>query len=103
MPVMIHTVRRADLPEDSVLAFRVGADHYVVADIEGTVSAYAVVGPAARDLERAAIAEGRLRCPRHGWPIDPERGGCGAAERCRYQELAFEADEDHIRVALPYP
>jgi nitrite reductase/ring-hydroxylating ferredoxin subunit len=103
MPVMIHTVHRADLPEDGVLAFRVGAGHYVIADIDGTVSAYAVVGPAARDLDRTAIAEGRLRCPRHGWAIDPERGGCGAAERCRYEALTFEADEEHIRVSLPYP
>jgi nitrite reductase/ring-hydroxylating ferredoxin subunit len=103
MPVMIHTVRRADLSEDGVLAFRVGGGRYVLANIDGTLSAYAVVGPAALDLGRSAIAEGRLRCPRHGWPIDPERGGCAAAERCRYEPLGLEADEEHIRVALPYP
>jgi nitrite reductase/ring-hydroxylating ferredoxin subunit len=103
MPVMIHTVRRADLPENGVLTFQVGRGHYVIADIDGEVSAYAVVGPAARDLDRAAIAESRLRCPRHGWPIDPERGGCGAADRCRYEALGVEWDGDVIRVALPTP
>ena len=103
MPVMIHTVRRADLPENGVLGFEIGGGHYVIADVDGEVSAFAVVGPAARDLGRAAVAEGRLRCPRHGWPIDPERGGCGAAERCRYEPLAVEAEGDSIRVALPGP
>jgi nitrite reductase/ring-hydroxylating ferredoxin subunit len=103
MAVTIHTVRRADLPENGVLTFQVGSGHYVIADIDGEVSAYAVVGPAARDLDRAAIAESRLCCPRHGWPIDAERGGCGAADRCRYEALVVEGDGDVIRVALPTP
>ena len=100
---MIHAVRRADLPENGVLTFEVGGAHYLIADIDGEVSAYAVAGVAARDLDRAAIAESRLRCPLHGWAIDPAGGGCGAAAHCRYEPLGVEVDADNIRVALPGP
>jgi len=103
MPLLIHAVRRADLPENGVLAFAVAGSHYVVADIDGEVCAFAVDGPAGRDLGRAVIAEGRLRCPMHGWPIDPQSGQCGAGQHCRYEPLAVEADETEIRVALPGP
>jgi nitrite reductase/ring-hydroxylating ferredoxin subunit len=103
MPLSIHVVRRSDVPENGVLVFDVGGGRYAVADIDGEVSAYAVSGPAARDLDRAAIAEGKLRCPLHGWPIDAERGSCGAAEACRYERLGVEADGDDIRIALPCP
>jgi nitrite reductase/ring-hydroxylating ferredoxin subunit len=103
MPVMIHAVPRADLPENGVLAFAVGGAHYVVADIDGDVSAFAVLGPVIRDLDRTTIAEGRLRCPMHGWPIDALAGRCGAGDYCRYQPLAVEVDDSEIRVALPGP
>ena len=103
MPLMIQTLRRSDLPENGVLTFEVAGDHYVVADIEGEVQAFAVVGPAAEALARAAIAEGRLRCPLHGWPIDPQVGRCGAAELCRYDPLPVEVAGDEIRVSLPGP
>jgi nitrite reductase/ring-hydroxylating ferredoxin subunit len=103
MPVLTRTLRRAGVPENGVVTFDVGGTHYLVADIDGEVQAFAVVGPAARDLDRAAIAEGRLRCPLHGWPIDPQAGGCGAAERCRYDSLRVEVEEDEIRVALLGP
>jgi nitrite reductase/ring-hydroxylating ferredoxin subunit len=103
MPLTIHVVRRSDVPENGVLVFDAAGGRYAIADIDGEVSAYAVTGPAARDLDRTAIAEGTLRCPRHGWPIDGERGTCGAAEACRYERLAVEADGDVIRIALPSP
>jgi hypothetical protein len=66
---MVHVIRRADLPENGVVAFEHGATRYVVADIDGEVRAFAVVGPAAASADRAAVAEGHLRCPLHGWPI----------------------------------
>lgn len=101
MPLMIHTLRRTDLAENGVLAFEVADAHYVVADVEGQVQAFAVAGPAVRALARAAIAEGRLRCPLHGWPIDPDVGRCGAADLCRYDPLPVEVEGDEIRVSLP--
>ena len=103
MPLMIHTLRRSDLPENGVLTFEVAGVHCVVADIEGEVRAFAVVGPAVHALARAAIAEGRLRCPLHGWAIDPQVGRCGAAELCRYDPLPVEAEGEEIRVSLPGP
>jgi 3-phenylpropionate/trans-cinnamate dioxygenase ferredoxin component len=100
MPMMIRTLRRADLPEDGVVTFEAAGTRYLVADLEGEVRAFAVAGPAVRDLDRAVIAEGRLRCPLHGWPIDPHLGRCGAADRCRYDPLPVEANCGEIRVAL---
>jgi nitrite reductase/ring-hydroxylating ferredoxin subunit len=99
MPLRIHALRRADLRENGVLTFEV----YVVADIEGEVHAFAVVGPAATRLEDAVIAEGRLCCPMHGWPIDPDEGRCGAADLCRYDPLPVEVEGEEIRVSLPSP
>jgi nitrite reductase/ring-hydroxylating ferredoxin subunit len=103
MPLRIHTLRRTDLAENGVLTFEVSGAHYVVADVDGDVQAFAVAGPAVGALPRAAVAEGHLRCPLHGWPIDPAEGRCGAAERCRYEPLAVEADAEEIRVSLPCP
>lgn len=101
MPLAIHTLRRGDLPENGVLAFEAGGLHCVVADVEGDIQAFAVSGPAVPALARATVAEGRLRCPMHGWPIDPAAGRCGAADRCRYDPLSVETGEDDIRVTLP--
>jgi nitrite reductase/ring-hydroxylating ferredoxin subunit len=103
MAMMVHTVRRSDVPENGVITFQVAGAHYLVADIEGDVQAFAVVGPAVHALERAAIAERRLRCPLHGWPIDPHEGRCGAADLCRYTPLSVEVADDEIRVSLPSP
>ena len=97
---MIRRLRREELHENEAVSFQVGGMHYVVADVEGDVQAFAVVGPATRALDRAAIAEGRLRCPMHGWPIDPELGGCGAARRCHYDPLVVETEGDEVRVLL---
>ena len=97
---MTHVIRRVDLPEDGVVHFEVGGAHYVVVDTGGDVRAYGVAGPAALSIERAAVAEGRLRCPLHGWPIDPDDGRCGAAELCRYEPLPVEVAGDEIRVTL---
>jgi nitrite reductase/ring-hydroxylating ferredoxin subunit len=100
---MIRMIRRTDLHENEALSFEFAGTHYVVADVDGAVQAFAVVGPAARALGRAAIAEGRLRCPMHGWPIDPEQGGCGAARRCHYDPLVVETEGDEVRVLLTGP
>jgi nitrite reductase/ring-hydroxylating ferredoxin subunit len=103
MALMIHTIPRAVLPENTVLTFEVVGDRYLVANVEGEVQAYSVLGPSAASAGRAAVAEGRLRCPLHGWPIDPFEGRCGAAELCQYQPLSVEVDGDDIRVSLPSP
>jgi nitrite reductase/ring-hydroxylating ferredoxin subunit len=103
MPLRIHALRRADLRENGVLTFEVAGRHYLVADIEGDVHAFAVVGPAAMSLEGTVIAEGRLRCPVHGWSIDLDEGRCGAAELCRYDRVPVEVEEEEIRVSLPSP
>jgi len=98
MRAVVRTLRRADLPENGVVAFDVGDTHYLVADIDGEVRAFAVVGPAVRDLARTAVAEGRVRCPMHGWAIDPDVGQCGAADLCRYDPVPVQVDGDVIRV-----
>lgn len=103
MPVMVHTLRRADLREGGVLTFEAAGAHYVVADVDGEVQAFAVSGPSVHRLDRAAVAEGRLRCPSHGWPIDAHGGGCGAAAVCRYDPVPVEAEDEEIRVELPGP
>jgi nitrite reductase/ring-hydroxylating ferredoxin subunit len=103
MPLMIHTLSRTALPENGLVTFELGGTHYVVADLEGDVRAFAVAGPAVARLGRAAVAEGRLRCPLHGWPIDSELGACGAAELCRYAPLPVEVEGDTIRVGVSGP
>jgi 3-phenylpropionate/trans-cinnamate dioxygenase ferredoxin subunit len=100
---VIHTLRRADLPENGVVAFEIAGAHYLVTDVEGEVRAFTVVGPATQALERAVVAEGRLRCPMHGWPVDPHAGRCGAADLCRYDPLPVEIEGEEIRVGLPSP
>ena len=103
MSMMIRTLRRADLPVNGVLTFEAGGVLYVACNADGDVSAFAVSGPAAHDLDRAVVAEGRLRCPLHGWPIDPQVGRCGVADRCRYEPVPVEIDGDDMRVVLPTP
>jgi nitrite reductase/ring-hydroxylating ferredoxin subunit len=100
---MIHTLRRADLPEGGVVSFEIAGDHFLVTDIEGEVRAFAVAGPAVHARGRAVVAEGRLRCPMHGWPIDPYVGQCGAADLCRYDPVPVEVEGEQIRVGLPGP
>ena len=103
MPLMIHTIARSALPENMVVSFEVAGTCYLVADVEGEVQAYALLGPSAARADRATVAEGRLRCSLHGWPIDPTEGRCGAAERCSYQGVPVEVDDDEIRVSLLGP
>ncbi len=100
---MIHTIARSALPENGVTIFEVAKIRYLVADVDGEVQAFSVLGQSARSADRAVVADGRLLCPLHGWPIDPEEGRCGAAELCRYQPLPVEVDGDQIRVSLPGP
>jgi nitrite reductase/ring-hydroxylating ferredoxin subunit len=101
--LMTHTLRRADLPENGVVAFEIAGDGYLVTDIEGEVRAFAVIGPAVQALGRAVVAEGRLRCPLHGWPIDPHIGRCGAADLCRYDPMPVEVEGEQIHVGLRSP
>lgn len=96
-----RNVRRADLAATGVVAFDAAGRQVIVADVDGEVRAYHVVGPAAADAGRAAVAEGRLRCPRHGWPVDPIEGRCGAADRCRFEALPVALAGDAVVVTLP--
>ena len=100
---MIHTIRRSALPENQVVTFEVGGSHYLVADVDGDVQAFSILGKTAARADRAAVADGRVLCPLHGWPIDPTEGRCGAANLCRYEPLSVEADGEEIRVSLPGP
>jgi nitrite reductase/ring-hydroxylating ferredoxin subunit len=102
MALTIRRIPRADLPENGVITFQAEGVHYLVADLDGELAAFAVTGPAVRDLDRAVIAEGRLRCPAHGWAIDP-LGECGAASLCRYDPIPVELHGDEIQVPLLPP
>jgi nitrite reductase/ring-hydroxylating ferredoxin subunit len=100
---MIHTIPRATLPENGVVAFDAMGGRYLVADIDGDVQAFSVNGWTGQRLDRAAVADGHVLCPLHGWPIDPLDGHCGAGQWCRYQPLSVEVAGDQIRVSLPCP
>jgi nitrite reductase/ring-hydroxylating ferredoxin subunit len=100
---MIHTISRSALPENGVLTFEVAGGHYLVADVDGDVQAFSVLGRSEQRADRAAVADGRVLCPLHGWPIDPIDGRCGAAQLCRYEPLSVEVAGDQIRVSLPCP
>jgi nitrite reductase/ring-hydroxylating ferredoxin subunit len=103
MPPMIHTLSRSALAENGVVAFEVGGVRCLVADVDGDVQAFAVRGTSEQRVDRAAVADGRVLCPLHGWPIDPFDGRCGAAQRCHYEPLSVEIAGDEIRVSLPGP
>ena len=96
-----HIIRRADLSENGTVSFEARGMHFLVVDIEGEVRAFQVAGPAAEGVRSAAIVDGQLHCPLHGWSIDPHDGRCGAADLCRYQPLPVEIAGDEIRVQLP--
>jgi nitrite reductase/ring-hydroxylating ferredoxin subunit len=98
-----HLIPRASLPENGVVAFEVAGVSYLVADVDGDVQAYTVVGPSARKAAQAAVADGRVHCPLHGWAIDPAGGGCRASERCRYEPVPVQLDGDRIEVILSAP
>ena len=102
MTPTIRRIHRADLPENGVITFQADGTHYVVADLDGDLQAFVVAGPAVRDLDRAVIAEGRLRCPAHGWAIDL-LGQCGASKLCRYEPIPVEVHGDEIRISLLPP
>ena len=103
MPLMIHTIQRSALPENGVLTFRVGGGQYLVADVDGDVQAFGILGKVESRVGQAAVADGQVLCPLHGWPIDPTEGGCGAGGLCRYEPLSVEVDGEEIRVSLPGP
>ena len=103
MPARIHTVPRSALPENGVLTFEVAGARYLVADVDSDVQAFSVLGGSEERVDRAAVADGRVLCPLHGWPIDPIDGRCGAGQRCRYQPLSVEVAGEEIRVSLPCP
>jgi nitrite reductase/ring-hydroxylating ferredoxin subunit len=97
----VHIVPRRDLPENGVLVFEVDGVRCLVADVDGNVRAFAMTGPAARSADRAVVAEGFVRCPLHGWAIDPADGRCGAADRCRYHPLEVQVRDAELQVMLP--
>jgi nitrite reductase/ring-hydroxylating ferredoxin subunit len=103
MSLMIHTMPRSGLPENGVVAFDVAGARYLVADVDGDVQAFSVLGRSERRIDRAVVADGRVLCPLHGWPIDPVDGRCGAGQRCRYQPLSVEVVGEEIRVSLASP
>lgn len=100
---MIQTIPRSALPENGVVTFEVARGHCLVADADGDVQAFFVLGRSAQSLDRAAVANGRVLCPLHGWPIDPIGGRCDAAQLCWYEPLSVEIAGDQIRVSLPGP
>lgn len=97
------TIPRPALPENGVVTFDVAGGHYLVADVDGDVQAFSVRGDSEQSVDRAAVADGRVICPLHGWPIDPIDGRCGASQRCRYEPLSVEVTGGQIRVSLPSP
>ena len=103
MPLMIRTIPRSALPENGIMTFEVGGGHYLVADVDGDVQAFSVVGRSELRVDQAAVTDGRVLCPLHGWPIDPIDGRCGAAQLCRYEPLSVEVAGDQIRVSLSGP
>jgi nitrite reductase/ring-hydroxylating ferredoxin subunit len=100
---MIHTIPRSALRVTGVVAFEVAGLHCLVADVDGDIQAFSVVGQAAGRIDRALVVEGRMVCPLHGWPIDAAGGGCGAGTLCSFERLPVEADAGEIRVSLPGP
>lgn len=103
MPAMIHAMQRSALPENGVVTFEVGGGTYLVADVDGDIQAFSVLGRSESRADRTVVADGRILCPLHGWPIDPTEGRCGAASLCRYEPLSVEVAGDQIRVSLPGP
>ena len=101
VPLMIQTIPRSALPENGVVTFEVAGARYLIADVDGDVQAFSVLGRSEGSVDRAAIADGRVLCPLHGWPIDPIEGVCGAAQLCRYEPLSVEVAGDQIRVSIP--
>ena len=97
----VHIVPRRDLPENGVLVFDVDGVRCLVADVDGDVRAFAMTGPAAGSADRAVVAEGFVRCPLHGWAIDPVVGRCGAASYCTYRPLPVQVRGGKLHVTLP--
>lgn len=103
MPLRIHRLPRRVLPENGVVTFAVADASCLVADVDGEVQAFSIVGKTERLADRATVADGHVLCPLHGWPIDADEGRCGAAQLCRYEPLPVEVVGDEIRVGLPSP
>jgi nitrite reductase/ring-hydroxylating ferredoxin subunit len=89
--------------ENGVVTFAVADASCLVADVDGEVQAFSIVGKTERLADRATVADGHVLCPLHGWPIDADEGRCGAAQLCRYEPLPVEVVGDEIRVGLPSP
>jgi nitrite reductase/ring-hydroxylating ferredoxin subunit len=103
VPLRIHRIPRRTVPENGVVSFEAARTRCLIADVDGELQAFAVHGKTERLADRAALADGRILCPLHGWPIDPEDGRCGAAQACRYERLSVEVVGDDIWVGLPCP
>jgi nitrite reductase/ring-hydroxylating ferredoxin subunit len=101
MGMPVHVVPRCDLPENGVLLLEIEGVHCLVADVDGDVHAFALAGPAAAVADRTVVAEGFVRCPLHGWTIDPIDGRCGAASHCQYRPLPVRVRGGNVHVTLP--
>jgi nitrite reductase/ring-hydroxylating ferredoxin subunit len=101
MATTIYRAPRTAVPADGVMTFEVDGVRCLVVDADGELRAFSVVGQSAPSVGRAAVVDGRVLCPLHGWPIDPDDGRCRASELCRYEPLTVEADADEIRVHVP--
>ncbi|HZP43618.1 MAG TPA: hypothetical protein VFD84_19190 [Candidatus Binatia bacterium] len=97
---MFLVLQRTDLQENAPATFDVDAVRCLVVDLEGTIRAWAVTGPAARDAHRTAVQDGRLCCPLHGWPVGPDESRCGALEGCCYRPLGVTLHGEEVRVDL---
>ena len=99
---MTHIVPRAALPENGVFGFEVSDERYLLADVDGEVQAYAIVGPAAPRAAQAAVAEGRLPLPAARMA---DRPGDGRLRRGRPVPVPAAAGREiageQIRVSLP--
>jgi nitrite reductase/ring-hydroxylating ferredoxin subunit len=89
------------VPAGGVMPFEVDGVRGFVFDADGELRAFSVIGRSAPSVGRAAVVDGRVLCPLHGWPIDLDDGRCHAADRCWYEPLVVEADADEIRVRVP--
>ena len=85
------------------MSFDADQVHCLVADVNGELQAFAVHGKTDRLAGRAVLSDGRILCPLHGWPIDPEDGRCGAGQACHYERLSVEVVGDEIWIGLPCP
>ncbi len=66
------------------LAFEMGGSAYRVVDIDGELVAHATTCPhMLGPLDDAAVEQGQVRCPWHGYRFEVKSGDCTSGQRCR--------------------